>query len=277
MLTFGLLMGGLLFVIGGITYVFAPKVGPNPIFGVRVGYAYASREVWDRTNRFGGTLIALVGLLVAISAPILQWLTPGTADGIGILTALMLAAILGSTVWMFIYARDLAQGTVIAREMTPVRFRWAFLAPVLVTLALLVAVAMYFYPVLPADRLATHFNLYDQPNGWSTRDGFLISFFGMAGLFVLLNAAVVFIATREPIIALGRWGSTWRLDPERGLIYMGLALGFANLILLTALWDIVWFNTRGVHAFPLSLFLWLLVPVLGVFVGLFFLLGRREQ
>ncbi|HEX9076759.1 MAG TPA: hypothetical protein VF932_13330, partial [Anaerolineae bacterium] len=124
---------------------------------------------------------------------------------------------------------------------------------------------------------ATHFNLYNQPDGWSTRDGFLISFFGMAGLFVLLNAAVVFIATREPIIALGRWGSTWRLDPERGLIYMGLALGFANLILSAALWDIAWFNTRGVHAFPLSVFLWLLVPVVAVFVGLFFLLGRRER
>lgn len=277
MLTFGLAIGGLLFAIGVITYVFAPKVGPNPIFGVRVGYSYASREVWDKTNRFGGTLIALVGLVVAILAIILQWQSPGAADGIRALTALMLAALLGSVVWMFIYARDLAQGTVIAREMAPVQFRWAFLAPVLATLGLLVAVALYFYPALPADRLATHFNLYNQPDGWSTRDGFLISFFGMAGLFVLLNAAVVFIATREPIIALGRWGSTWRLDPERGLIYMGLALGFANLILSAALWDIAWFNTRGVHAFPLSLFLWLLVPVVVVFVGLFFLLGRRER
>lgn len=277
MLTLGLGMGGLLFAIGVITYVFAPKVGPNPIFGVRVGYSYANREVWDKTNRFGGTLIALVGLVVALLAPILQWLNLSAADGIRVLTALMLAAILGSVVWLFIYARDLAQGTIIAREMAPVHFRWAFLAPVLVTMGLLVAVALYFYPVLPVDRMATHFNLDNRPDGWSTRDGFLMGFFGMAGLFVLLNAAVVFIATREPIIALGRWGSTWRLDPERGLIYTGIALGSANLILLAALWDIAWFNTRGVHAFPLSLFLWLLVPVVVVFVGLFFLLGRRER
>ncbi|MGE5264459.1 MAG: SdpI family protein [Acidobacteriota bacterium] len=277
MLTLGLGMGGLLFGIGLITYVFAPKVGPNPIFGVRVGYSYANREVWDKTNRFGGTLIALVGLMVALLAPVLQWLNLSEADGIRALTALMLAAILGSVIWLFIYARDLAQGTIIAREMAPVHFRWAFLAPVLVTMGLLVAVALYFYPVLPVDRLATHFNLDNRPDGWSTRDGFLMGFFGMAGLFVLLNAAVVFIATREPIIALGRWGSTWRLDPERGLIYTGVALGFANLILLVALWDIAWFNTRGVHAFPLSIFLWLLVPIIAMFVGLFFLLGRRER
>lgn len=277
MLTLGLGMGGLLFAIGVITYVFAPKVGPNPIFGVRVGYSYANREVWDKTNRFGGTLIALVGLVVALLAPILQWLNLSAADGIRVLTALMLAAILGSVVWLFIYARDLAQGTIIAREMAPVHFRWAFLAPVLVTMGLLVAVALYFYPVLPVDRMATHFNLDNRPDGWSTRDGFLMGFFGMAGLFVLLNAAVVFIATREPIIALGRWGSTWRLDPERGLIYTGLSLGLANLVLVAALWDIAWFNTRGVHAFPLSLFLWLLVPIIAMFVGLFFLLGRRER
>lgn len=277
MLTLGLGMGGLLFAIGVITYVFAPKVGPNPIFGVRVGYSYANREVWDKTNRFGGTLIALVGLVVALLAPILQWLNLSAADGIRVLTALMLAAILGSVVWLFIYARDLAQDTIIAREMAPVHFRWAFLAPVLVTMGLLVAVALYFYPVLPVDRMATHFNLDNRPDGWSTRDGFLMGFFGMAGLFVLLNAAVVFIATREPIIALGRWGSTWRLDPERGLIYTGLSLGLANLVLVAALWDIAWFNTRGVHAFPLSLFLWLLVPIIAMFVGLFFLLGRRER
>lgn len=277
MLTLGLGMGGLLLAIGVITYVFAPKVGPNPIFGVRVGYSYANREVWDKTNRFGGTLIALVGLVVALLAPILQWLNLSAADGIRVLTALMLAAILGSVVWLFIYARDLAQGTIIAREMAPVHFRWAFLAPVLVTMGLLVAVALYFYPVLPVDRMATHFNFDNRPDGWSTRDGFLMGFFGMAGLFVLLNAAVVFIATREPIIALGRWGSTWRLDPERGLIYTGLSLGLANLVLVAALWDIAWFNTRGVHAFPLSLFLWLLVPIIAMFVGLFFLLGRRER
>ena len=50
----------------------------------------------------------------------------------------------------------------------------------------------------------------------------------MAGLFVLLNAAVVFIATREPIIALGRWGSTWRLDPERGADLHGHCLGICK-------------------------------------------------
>ena len=277
MMTFGLGMGALLFGIGIITYVFAPRVGPNPFFGVRVGYSYASREVWDKTNRFGGILIALVGLVLMGLALILQLLNIAVRDGMTILTAALFVTLLGSVVWMFVYARGLAQGTAIAREVTPVKFRWAYLAPVVVTFVLLAALAAYFYPSMPADRLATHFDFNDQPNGWSSRDGFLVTFLGMAALFVLLDAAVVFIATREPLIAFGRWGSNWRLDPERGLIFAGIAFALTNLIFMAALWDVAWFNTRGVHAFPLSLFLWMIIPLIVILGGLFFLLGRRTS
>ncbi|MBI4788034.1 MAG: SdpI family protein [Chloroflexi bacterium] len=277
MLTFGFGIGTLLVVIGIITYLLAPRVGPNPFFGVRVGYSFASREVWDKTNRLGGSLIALVGLVLAGLAAVLQLLNVAARDGMTILTTALFATLLGAVVWMFLYARGLAQGTMIAREVTPVKFRWAYLAPVVVTFVLLIALAAYFYPALPADRLATHFDFNDQPNGWSTRDGFLLSFLGMAALFVLLDAAVVFIATREPLIAFGRWGSTWRLDPERGLIFAGIAFALTNLILMAALWDVAWFNTRGVHAFPLSLFLWMIIPLIVILVGLFFLLGRRSS
>lgn len=277
MLAFGIGIGGLLFAIGIITYIFAPRVGPNPIFGVRVGYAYASREVWDKTNRFGGMLIALIGLGVALIACSLQLFAVSMAIGMPVLVAGMLVAMLGATIWMMLYARHAAQETTIAHELTQVEFSWAFVAPALVTFILLVGVALYFYPRLPVARIATHFNLYDQPDGWSTRDVFLFSFLGMAALFTLLDFVVVLIATREPLIAFGRWGSSWRLDPERGLIYTGVAFGLVNLILLAALWDVVWFNTHGVHAFPLSLFLWITVPLILFLVVLFFLLGRRTS
>ncbi len=277
MLTFGVGIGALLFAVGIITYVFAPRVGPNPIFGVRVGYAYANREVWDKTNRFGGMLFALIGLGVALAACLLQLLAVSTGVGMSVLTVGMLVTIFGATAWMMLYARNLAQGTTIARELLRVEFNWAFLAPALVTFALLVLMAIYSYQVLPANRVATHFNFYDQPDGWTSRDSFLINFLGMAALFTLFDAVVVLIAAREPLIAFGRWGTGWRLEPERGLIYTGIAFGLVNLILLAALWDIVWFNTRGVHAFPLSLFLWIAIPLILFFVVLFFALARRTS
>ncbi|MCX7839948.1 MAG: SdpI family protein [Anaerolineae bacterium] len=277
MLTFGLLMGGILFVAGMATYVFAPRVGPNPIFGVRVGYSYANREVWDQTNRLGGILLALVGTGVALLGAVLQTLGIAPRVGMGILTAAMMLALLGMTVWLFVYARRLARDTPIVREVKPVEFRWAYLMPVLVTFALLVALAAYWYPQLPADRLATHFDWAERPNGWQTRDEFFLTFLGLAAFFVVFDVVIVFIATREPLIAFGRWGARWRLDPERGLLYTGLALALMNLIFVAVLWDVAWFNTRGAHAFPLSLLFWIVFPLVAVIVGMFFVLARREK
>jgi len=275
MLYFGLGIGGLLLVIGLATYYFAPRVGPNQFFGVRVGYAYASRETWDRTNRFGGALLALVGLGTFLFAIVLQLSNVAPRDGMPWLTGAMLIATLGATVWMIVYARNLARGTAPMRELAPVKFHWAYFAPVLITFAILVAVMAYFYPSLPAARMATHFNIAEQPDGWMARDEFVIAYLGIAAFIAAFDVIVVLIATREPLIAFGRWGARWRLDPERGLFYAGFAFALSNVILIVALLNVVWFNTRGAHLYPLSLLLWMIVPLIAILVALYFWLGRR--
>lgn len=277
MLGFSVLIGGILVLAGIVTYWLAPRIGPNPIFGVRVGYSYANRAVWDQTNRFGGILLAVVGIGVALLGAALQTLGIAPRMAMGVLAVAMFLALFGATVWMFLYARRLARGAPIVREIAPVPFRWAYLAPTLVTFALLVVLAVYWYPQLPADRLAVHFNIAEQPDGWQARDEFLMQFLGLAALLVVLNVIVVIVATREPLIAFGRWGMRWRLDPARGLWYTGLALALANAILIAVLWDIAWFNTRGTHAFPLSLLFWIVFPLVALIVGLFFVLARRER
>ncbi len=276
MLYFGLGMGALLVLVGLATYYFAPRVGPNPIFGVRIGYAYASRETWDKSNRFGGALMALVGVVTASLGLLLTLLNAAPRDGMVWLTGAMLAALFGALAWMFVYSRGLAQGTAMAREITPVRFRWAYLAPVVVTFALLVAVAVYLYPTLPADRIASHFNINEQPDGWMSRNDFFVSFLGFGLLFVVMDALAVVVATREPLIAFGRWGANWRLDPERGLIYTGVALALANLIMVGVLLNVAWFNTRGTFLFSFFSLLWMIVPLIAILIALFFFLGKRE-
>jgi uncharacterized membrane protein len=276
MLEFGLLLGGILIVAGIATYYLAPRVGPNPIFGMRVGYAYASRETWDKTNRFGGALLALVGVLTAMVGLLFTLLNVAADDARVWLIVAMLAMVFGAMVWMFFYARSLAQGTVIAREVMPVRFRWAYLTPVFATFALLVAFMVYFYPALPAERIASHFNINDQPNGWMSRNDFVVSFLALGLLFVAIDVIAVIVATREPLIAFGRWGSNWRLDPERGLIYTGMAFALVNLVIIGVLANIVWFNTRGAFLFPFSALLFAIVALIAVLIALFFTLARRE-
>jgi len=276
MLVFGLLLGGMLFVAGVVIYFLAPRVGPNPIFGVRVGYAYASREIWDKTNRFGGVLFALAGVGTAMLGQLLQFLNIVGRDAVNVLVIAMLVALAGAMAWVFGYARGLAQGTALARQLAPVRFRWAYLAPMIITFILFVAFAAYVYPALPADRVPSHFNINDQPDGWQSRDEFMATFLGMSVLFLALNALVVFIATREPMIAFSRWGTSWRLSPERGLILVGLALSLVNLIFIALLWNIGWLVTRGALAFSFWWILWMIVPLIIAMVALFFLLGAKE-
>jgi uncharacterized membrane protein len=276
MLYFGLGMGALLILIGLATYYLAPRVGPNPIFGVRIGYAYASRETWDKSNRFGGALMAFVGVVTASLGLLLTLLNPAPRDGMVWLTGAMLAALFGALAWMFVYSRGLAQGTAMAREITPVRFRWAYLAPVVVTFVLLIAVTVYLYPTLPADRIASHFNINEQPDGWMSRNDFVVLFLGFGLLLFVIDALAVVVATREPLIAFGRWGSNWRLDPERGLIYTGVALALANLIMVGVLLNLAWFNTRGTFLFSFFSLLWMIVPLIAILIALFFFLGKRE-
>lgn len=275
-LWFGILLGGILTLGGIAVYILAPRVGPNPIFGVRVGYAYASREVWDRTNRFGGALLVSIGVVVLIGGLVLQFFA-ARETGMVILTAATIAGLIGATGWMIAYARSLAQGTPEARMFAPVRFNWLYLAPVLLTFAVLVAVMLWFYPQLPLERTATHFGFNDQPNGWMTRDVFVLSFLGMSALFVVLNLVVVLVSTREPVLAIGRLGDRWLLTPKRGLVFTGTMLALANLVLIVVLFDVGWFNTRGAHLFPLVWLVVLIVPVVVIAFGLFFLLAARTN
>jgi uncharacterized membrane protein len=277
MLYFSLTIGAILFAAGIATFYLAPRVGPNPIFGVRIGYAYASRETWDKTNRFGGALMALVGVGTALFGLLLTLLNVAPGDGRVWLTAAMLAALSGALAWMFFYARGLAQGTPIAREMVPVPFQWVYLAPVVLAFALLVGVTFYFAPQLPADHVASHFNINDLPDGWTSRGDFVVSFVGLGLLFLVLDTIAVIIATREPLIAFGRWGTSWRLDPARGLLYLGMAFGLVNLIFVGVLLNIVWYNTRGGLLYPFSVLLLATAVLVALLLGMFFALARREK
>ena len=277
MLYFGLGLGALLVAIGLVTYWLAPRVGPNPWFGVRTGYSVASREVWNASNRAGGLAFVVCGLALGLLAVALAYLGVGQGTATTILTAWLILSLLGALGWLVLYSRRLAQGTRVAGELRPVAFRWAYLAPVLISLALLLVMAVYLYPQLPAQRLATHFDLAGHPDGWMDRGGFLLSFLAIAVFCALLNVAVVLWATREPLIAVDRLGSRWWMSPERGLIFLGLIMATLNLFFAVLLWDVALFNIQGAHPLPMGLFGWLVVPILIVAVAGFFLLAQRRN
>jgi len=257
---FGCFTGLLLSGAGLLTYYLAPKVGPNPFFGVRTGYSFANREVWDRSNRFGGQLLVGLGVVIALVSLLLHLLGLAETTALILWTGFLLLSLLGCTVWIYLHSRNLARGTKLVRQLKPLPFRWHYLSPVAVTLALLLALSAYFYPQLPADRLATHFDMSGVPDGWMSRGAFFATFLGLALAISSLQLVFVWMATREPIISIARLGEHRWLDPGKGLMFIGMALALANLISALVMWDIGWYNLRKAHPLPMGVMI--LLPLL---------------
>lgn len=272
----GYLMGALFVVIGIATYLWAPRVGPNPFFGVRTGYSFANRQVWDQSNRVGGLAMTGIGVLLLGVAAVLHLVGAPLGTSVLVLTGVMLTTLLAMTGWLFFYTRRLALGSETARGLMPVRLDWSLFAPALGAWALLTVVTLALYPSLP-EVLATHFNAAGQPDGWSSRTSFAILYLGLGLLMAVLPSAAALIARTEPVIGLSRLGG-WRLEPHQGILVSSWGMALANLFLLVVLLDLVWFNWYAVHLVSPGLLVVLaMVVLLGGVLLLFFRYARRSQ
>ncbi len=135
-LWFGIGTGLLLILMGWATYVFAPRIGPNPLFGVRTWYSLMSKKVWDKSNRAGGLMIMVIGVLVAAAGVLLRLGTKTSPEGsILIISGFMVLVLLGGIVWLVLYTRKLAQGVpIVAARRIRISARWLLPATVLATI-----------------------------------------------------------------------------------------------------------------------------------------------
>ena len=275
-LWFGFGLGAVLVVVGAITYFLAPRVGPNPIFGLRTGYSLVSHEVWDKSNRVGGVAMALVGLLALVATPLIVWAVPREGTAFTAIMIIVIGPLLATTGWLFAYTRRLAQGTVPAASLRVVPLCWRRMALPLGSLAVVGVNALVAWRLLPLGRVATHFNLAGEADGWSSRAGLVLVFVIASAILTLIPVIVNLVASREPAIAISHLGGLY-MPPGRGLAYIGGAIALTNLFMVVILWDLVSFNTRGVHLAPsLGGVIWPAVAVLlaGI-IGLFFVYARR--
>ncbi|MBI4294591.1 MAG: DUF1648 domain-containing protein [Chloroflexi bacterium] len=257
MLIFGLGVAGLL-VLGGIaTYVLAPRVGPNPWFGVRTGYSMANPEVWAKSNRVGGRLLVGIGIAMALLTLLVAQLGLGADSGIAVLAGALVLMLAGSVAWLFSYTRTLARLATEDKDKVKVErlpFRWRYVAlPLALCLASLILVAC-FYPRLEGARLATHFSFSGQPDGWMGRSAFVAIMlaiqFGFAGIS----------------LALVRWLSAWlrpgapaQVSASASQWLLGNLLAVGQMVVLYAMADTFWYNLYQAHLLPVWLFIILAV------------------
>ncbi|NPA75380.1 MAG: DUF1648 domain-containing protein [Euryarchaeota archaeon] len=163
----------LVYLAAGLAqYFIAPKVGPNPYFGFRVGYTLSDREVWNKANRFLGLLMTIHGLFLLPLSLILDVLW---------FLILFLVPMLVFIPIGIKYAANLLElkgaksGIVGERKMEPIVLGFAWLITPMLFYSILLLYMAFTYPQLPSV-LAVHFDAAGNPNGWATKESFFVSY-----------------------------------------------------------------------------------------------------
>jgi uncharacterized membrane protein len=129
------------------------------------------------------------------------------------------------------------------------------LIPALITLAICYAILFYYVSTtqdsLPP-RIATHFDLYGQPNGWMSRDQLTTFILGFGILLPAFVVAVMAATGWIPVSFVNLPHRDYWLAPERRqatasrLLHFGLWFASANVLFITGLqWLIVQANLPG--------------------------------
>ena len=228
---------------GWAVYVFAPRIGPNPIFGVRTWYSMVNRDVWNQSNRAGGILFAALGALVFVSSLLSRlWVDADSKAGVLTVVGILLALTAVGVLWLVLYTRRLAAGALV-QSADVIRVSPVWLLPAaLLTLAILVFL-LATSSDLPADRVAVHFNGHGEPDGWMSRAGHTwLGSAAVLGVFALLSALFL-VLTHVPMPN----AATWPIAGEPVMHFLAVALFLVEAILGVAFLDVYWFNTRAEH------------------------------
>lgn len=106
--SFGLMPGGesmvSVLILGGCGVMFIvfgnfmPQIKQNYTFGCRTPWALNDEHNWNRTQRMGGITFVVMGAVMLLSSVF------GKAMGDVVSMAVMLAAVFGGTIWIYVYS-----------------------------------------------------------------------------------------------------------------------------------------------------------------------------
>ncbi len=181
-----LIINSLYLITGIMEFWLAPKVGPNPYFGFKIGYTFADREVWNRTNRLMGKFIMMHSAILFPTALVSNFLLPYTL----LLTIPLIAFIpFGIRYASILLEMKGAKSESVSYkkiESINLGYSWS-LSPLIFYLALILF-EIITYSSLP-EIVAVHFDSYGNPNGWSTKSSFIITY----SLFSLISPGISYL------------------------------------------------------------------------------------
>ena len=170
------------FILGIIEYYVAPKIGPNPYFGFKIGYTFADREVWGKTNRLTGKFMIIHSLILSPTIFIPNFIIYYL---ILFIIPLLIFIPFGIKYAAILLERKGAKSKIASqKKMEPITIGKLWLISPLIIYLFFIIFEFFTYPSLPSV-IAVHFDTAGNPNGWSNKNSFIISY----SLFSLLAPA----------------------------------------------------------------------------------------
>ncbi len=197
MMELALILNSIYILLAIMEIFLAPRVGPNPYFGFKIGYTFSNKEVWKKTNRFVGALMLLHSIslvpFIFFTDEYLGWFL------IAFIVPLLIIAILG-----IVYASHKLEeinGNVPSPKV-PIKpleasFVWKHLG--LIFFLILLFLMAITYNSLP-DTIAVHFDSSGNPNGWANKNDFFLSYIGFSLLYLIIVYLLVYAGKRYPIL-----------------------------------------------------------------------------
>ncbi len=172
--------------MGGLELLVAPRLGPNPYIGFRVGYTLSDEEVWKKSNVLMGEFMLVHSLFLI---PFCFYSVPMVYFLIFLLVPMLLFIPVGIK-----YAAELletkSRGESAGRgeAMKPITLGIPWLISPAIFYAILLLYMSLTYSQLP-EVIAVHFDSSGSPNGWATRNSFVFTY----ALYALILPGIAYL------------------------------------------------------------------------------------
>ncbi len=265
-----LLIINVIYLISALLVLFlAPKIGPNPYFGFRIGYSFSSRKVWDKTNRFAGILMTIHALFlfpIIILNNIVYYI-------IALIVPLLVISIVG-----IIYAshkleeeRVEVKGPVKPIKPLETTFVWKYLGIILLLILLLMM--LIAYSSLP-NRMAVHFDASGNPNGWSSKNDFYTTYIILAGAYLALLYFIIYAGKKYPVAL---HSGVMRIGKDTVFKATILSLNIVFFILMATFLWIYFYNISGAFEGYIATTYFLILTFIAAFVPIGYIIYRWKK
>jgi len=219
----------------------APKIGPNPYFGFRIGYTFSNPMVWKKANVFIGFIMLLHSMILLI------------LSFLGISLILYLILFIGPLILIMIvgiiYASHKLEeyGGGEIRKIEPVKpleasFVWRHLG--LIFFLILLFLMAITYNSLP-EIIAVHFDISGNPNGWADKNDFFLWYGVFATIYLSIVYLLVYVGKKYPIVL---HSGVMKIGRDTTFKSSLLAMNLVILILIITYLGIYFVNVKSESA-----------------------------